>query len=129
MEWQILEHRPDPAQLRSYFCRSPHAATSDAYLDLCAEFRKALAEIRDPQYAHALTVLDRKVDLLADALMPDRLPQVRELVLSHDGIATVAGHAEVSGGSAGWAAVHVVLPDGFHAFISARVSQSHAWML
>ena len=99
----------------------PVAAASNSRLtDLELEASQAIGGIRDTAVAGALTLMNRRVSLLQDALLGNlTIPDSISLDLSAEGLGfRTRGTLE----SGSWLGIHLVLPDGFHLICGGRVN-------
>ncbi len=99
----------------------PVAGASNSRLtDLELEAGQAIGGIRDAAVAGALTLMNRRISLLQDALLGNlTIPDSISLDLSAEGLG-FRTHAALESGA--WLGIHLVLPDGSHLICGGRVN-------
>jgi len=99
----------------------PLAAASNSRLtDLTSETSQAISGIKDAAVASALTLMNRRVSLLQDALLGSlTIPDPVALDLSAEGLGFRTASALASGS---WLGLHLVLPGGSHLICAGRVN-------
>jgi hypothetical protein len=118
-QWQLFASLPSRAELLQRFSLPANLSLTAELAELDLEISSTLACITDTPTKHALSLLQRKLDLVYDSPSDVQAPKLQNVVMSFEGMQL---HSERFASPGSWLGVHLQLNDGFNFVERGQIS-------